>query len=142
MSLQTQHDEAHALMLDRRDIYPEDACGTCGGYGVRTYSSGATWRGGMGTTSSAKDVCNFCWGSGSKSSPWLNLKTFEADRAAEIQRRSLTLLADVAGTNLAVMRPAIDALVEELKRLTRGRKERPPFFIDLCLGLINTFTKR
>jgi len=114
----------------------ETVCPPCGGWGLKWYSSGATWRGGMGTASSAQDVCNFCWGSGNSSKPWLNLKTLQEDIELEISRRAHMLLADAAGTNIGAMQPAIYELVLELEKFSRGRKPRAAFFVDLCLSLI------
>lgn len=116
-------------------------CAPCGGWGVKWYSSGATWRGGVGTTSSEQDVCNVCWGSGNTDRPWPNLKTLEADTAKLVQERALTLLVDAAGAHSSVMQPAITELVLELQKFAKGRKPRPPFFVELCLSLIRTFKR-
>ena len=34
------------------------------------------------------------------------------------------------------------SLVTELEKFSRGRKTRPPFFTELCLGLARVLTKR
>lgn len=41
------------------------------------------------------------------------------------------------GTYLRTFRPALEAIVEELERLSRGRKSRPDFFYDACSLLAN-----
>ena len=46
------------------------ACSECGGSGYCSYSSTATWRGGVGGQSFTNDVCERCWGSGDASRPW------------------------------------------------------------------------
>lgn len=133
------NDDTHKQMLRIRGV--EVPCETCRGYGVKTYSSGATWRGGMGTTSSEKDVCNACWGSGDANRSWLNLKTCEADAARQIAEQSLKHLCTAAGSNMSVMRPALEELIAELERMARGRKARPPFFVDACLSLVSAIKR-
>ena len=49
-------------------------CEKCGGAGVRTYSSSATWRGGIGGQTITTDICDKCWGSGKENKPWINLR--------------------------------------------------------------------
>jgi hypothetical protein len=61
---------AHDIMIDRRAIDSEDRCKACHGWGMRTYGSTATWRGGVGGQAMTTDVCDRCWGSGSASKPW------------------------------------------------------------------------
>lgn len=48
----------------------DDVCPKCGGSGYVVYGSTATWRGGVGGMTLTSDVCDRCWGSGSKSRPW------------------------------------------------------------------------
>lgn len=129
-------------MLDRRDIYPEDVCGACGGWGVRSYSSTATWRGGMGGRAMAQDVCDTCWGSGSVTKTWLNLRTRRDQTDEEVTRRAMTLLADVCMAGYSTMAPARLALAAELEKLGVGRKTRPAFFQELCQSLVKVLTKR
>lgn len=142
MSLQRTADEVHAMMLDRRDIYPEDVCTACSGYGVKQYSSTATWRGGVGGQAMSCDVCDACWGSGSATKTWLNLRTRRDQMDAEVNRRALTLLADVCMTNYATMTPSRFELAKELEKMAAGRKTRPPFFTELCTALAKVLTKR
>lgn len=56
-----------------RNLEPDDVCLECSGSGVKTYGSTATWTGGIGGQVMTSAVCDQCWGSGSKSMPWLNL---------------------------------------------------------------------
>jgi rubredoxin len=57
-----------------RDIDPDDACPECGGTGKKTYGSTATWVGGVGGQTMTSGHCDGCWGSGSRRSPWLDLR--------------------------------------------------------------------
>jgi hypothetical protein len=62
-------------MLAWRGIqFPEDICEKCRGAGVTGYASTATWRGGIGGMAITTDVCDACWGTGSKLRTGLNLR--------------------------------------------------------------------
>jgi hypothetical protein len=61
-----------------RDIDPDDVCKGCGGSGKKIYASTALWRGGVGGQTMTSAQCDQCWGSGSRSTPWLNLRKLEA----------------------------------------------------------------
>jgi hypothetical protein len=66
-------EQFHEFALEWRGIEPEDACNECSGAGVISYSNTATWHSGIGGISGqaiTQDVCDKCWGSGSKSKPW------------------------------------------------------------------------
>lgn len=63
-------EELRRLMLDWRDIQPGVECAECGGSGIKTYGSTATWRGGAGGAAITTDVCDHCWGSGNRYKPW------------------------------------------------------------------------
>jgi hypothetical protein len=52
-------------------------CPKCGGIGKRAYGDTTTWRGGMGGQQITTDVCDLCWGSGSKRYPWTSWKTIK-----------------------------------------------------------------
>jgi hypothetical protein len=49
-------------------------CSSCGGEGMKTYSSTATWKGGIGGQSITEDVCDKCWGTGRSDVQGINLK--------------------------------------------------------------------
>src|SRR6185436_16912885 len=68
--LQKYRDGFYEEMLSRRDLTPENACLSCGGFGVRVYGSTATWRGGIGGQALTNDVCDKCWGSGHRHYKW------------------------------------------------------------------------
>jgi len=61
-------------MLEWRGIEPGMQCSSCGGSGRRTYSSTATWRGGIGGQACTDDVCDGCWGSGTTVRKGINLR--------------------------------------------------------------------
>lgn len=61
-----------------RGVDPECACKDCYGSGVKTYSSTATWRGGIGGQAVTSAVCDKCWGSGNSNKPWANLRKMQA----------------------------------------------------------------
>ena len=123
-----------ALTFTRR-IYGEP-CSRCKGAGHRWYSNGGTWhKPGMATQSFREDICDLCWGSGSSSSPWLNLREQEDDRDERIRVGAARLLADAAGVAFEGMVPAIEEVSAELERLSRGRKVRPRWFESVCLSL-------
>ena len=71
-------EELWQVCLEWRGINKEDACGDCGGSGVKTYANTATWHShsivGQALTD---DVCNICWGSGNKNKPWTNLSKLQ-----------------------------------------------------------------
>jgi hypothetical protein len=49
-------------------------CSSCGGEGMETYSSTATWKKGIGGQSITEDVCDKCWGTGRSDVQGINLK--------------------------------------------------------------------
>jgi hypothetical protein len=74
------------MLLSWRNV--TDPCETCGGSGVRTYSSTATWRynclgGAMCTTA----VCDRCWGTGDLHRKGADLRDLHA-RLEAAQRRA------------------------------------------------------
>ena len=138
--LQTRHDEMHAHMLDRRDIYPEDACTQCGGYGVRMYSSTATWHGGVGGQACTAGVCDRCWGSGSETRTWLNLRTRRDEFEAAVKKAALTYVADMCMAKYSSMLSARMEMVRELEAMLVKRKTRPEFFEGLCRSMIKVLS--
>ena len=61
-------EQAEQWMMEQRCI--ETKCRRCNGWGVRTYGSTATWRGGAGGMTITSDVCDWCWGSGDDNRKW------------------------------------------------------------------------
>lgn len=88
-AIEERHAEEIAKLQEQRDYYAveyplewrgidkEDVCQDCGGRGIKSYGATAGWRGGAGGQMITSGVCNKCWGSGSKSKPWANLKDME-----------------------------------------------------------------
>lgn len=66
--------------LSYRNI--EEPCEKCGGTGVRTYPSTATWSGGCGGQTLTSDVCDICWGSGDTYRKGANLRDMKSRLAA------------------------------------------------------------
>lgn len=106
---------ADAEMLRRRRGV-RNPCSKCSGWGVRWYSSGSTWRGGMGTASCALDVCDCCWGSGDADAPWPSW----AEEMARVERGATERL-DAA---LGLLPGARDALAEFLERAVKAAERR------------------
>jgi len=57
---------------------PRSPCPHCGGSGVKSYGSTATWHGGAGGQMITTDVCDACWGSGDDKNPWPSHREFYA----------------------------------------------------------------
>lgn len=85
--LTKERESLHARFLDWRGVEEDDACQACDGSGSRAYANTAVWRGGIGGQAITRAVCDKCWGSGSKSRPWLShrqaLAAFTAERSTE-----------------------------------------------------------
>lgn len=109
-------------VLHYRRVRPEDACERCNGMGAHWYSSGATWRGGMGTASCEWDVCAECWGSGDRNKSWTNLR--KVDEVIERLRAATSArwFAEKAGLGFSHMRSSLVRLSEVVTRETRRRK--------------------
>lgn len=123
------------ILRDYRGV--ETPCPVCDGWGVRTYSSTALWRGGVGGQMLTSGVCDRCWGSGDKSKPWVDLREVEATRVraekaeAENARlregmmEALTEGARLTGEN-ARLASALDAAARVVARKAareQGREE-------------------
>ena len=67
-------DQLWEVMLDWRNIEKENACGECGGAGVKGYANTATYHGGVGGMMVTEDVCDKCWGSDDRTRPWPSRK--------------------------------------------------------------------
>ena len=113
----------------------QDPCGRCSGSGTTWYGSTSTWRGGIGGASMTRDVCDQCWGTGDKHRTGEDLRKLHATMKAEIAKAAVTLLTEAVGARMSVTRDAVVELIGELDRLSRGRKQRPPFFYDICRSL-------
>lgn len=109
-----------------------DLCGVCGGWGRRLYGSTATWRGGVGGAAMTWDVCDVCWGSGTPQHPGENLREWR-DRLRQAHTLgSARMFAESIGAQLGVMRPTVEALSKELRKMSRQRRPRPYWWADSC----------
>jgi DnaJ-class molecular chaperone len=54
------------MLLNERDIVAGDECPDCQGQGKKHYANTSTWRYGIGGAAVTMDVCDKCWGSGSR----------------------------------------------------------------------------
>ena len=68
-------EQTRQWMLDSRGVPEDRVCEKCHGFGARTYSSTATWRGGVGGMTITTDVCDRCWGSGRSDVRWPSHRT-------------------------------------------------------------------
>lgn len=133
--------EQFKAVLELRDIYPGYECGVCHGLGERMYSSTSTWRKGVGGQAGTQGICDQCWGSGRKDQPWEDLRTLRDRTQTAVAEGALTHLAGAAGTTLAALHPAVQEIMAELERLSRGRKPRPPWFYEACVGLVKALRR-
>ena len=113
--LQRWREEAPAYFMSAcRGVEPGDECPACRGWGRRSYASTATWRGGCGGQTITTDVCDKCWGSGSRAVSWADLRRMTGHiQALETQR-------DAA---LASAREEIAGLVRERDASLAREKE-------------------
>lgn len=98
-----------------------DACPPCHGSGAKVYSSGATWRGGAGTTSYQRDVCDTCWGSGDAQSPNANLRDELAELHAALNSKGAAAsgawLAGKLGLEYETVRRELPAVTKKLRAM-------------------------
>lgn len=73
-------DQLREAMFAWRGLEEAEACGECGGSGIQTYASTATWTGGIGGQSLTLGVCDHCWGSGNRHRPWPSHRLLAAVR--------------------------------------------------------------
>jgi hypothetical protein len=131
-----ERDECFKEFLHRRGV--DIPCSACSGYGVRLYSNTSTWKKGMGGNKCTKDVCNICWGTGDLYNRGLDLEEQRITENARISQRGFDLLAHSIGTSMLSLELPLTELVKELDKLSRGRKTRPEFFINVCMALSRT----
>lgn len=104
----------------------ETPCPACKGLGARMYSSGATWRGGMGVASMTYDVCDTCWGSGDKHRHGVNIRELEAKRADWEKEQCQRWLCSHLG--LGLMGKELDVLLREFAAFAakQGNRRKLP----------------
>lgn len=102
------------------DDPPRD-CAACSGQGRRLYGSTGTWRGGIGGMCMTTGQCDVCWGSGSQSRPWPNVRELEQRERELTEEQVAAWLARQSGATL--IEPTIFAeLLRVMERETRRRK--------------------
>ena len=81
-----------------RGIRKGDECQKCNGAGTVMYGSTSTWRGGIGGSAMTHDVCDKCWGSGSRFKTWADLRAVEAElkRLRKLCNRAADWMRDEA----------------------------------------------
>lgn len=122
-------DDQEFLRLWRGIHDYETLCAKCKGAGVRSYSSTATWRGGVGGQAFTADVCDGCWGSGVADRPWLNLRTLRDDVKRQVAERAVDVLLRACGATLTSAQPQVRAIIALLREAAdkagRARKPQP-----------------
>ena len=113
-------DESLAWALRVRGV--DNPCSACMGMGVRRYSSGSTWRGGMGTASYAHDVCDQCWGSGDADKPWTNIREVEKQRREWEAEQCAKWLAERAGVSMCNLKDGLTHIIGAIEKEAKRRK--------------------
>lgn len=124
------HDDA-CVTLKR---YLDKVCEACHGAGQRSYSSTATWRGGMGGQTTRSDVCDKCWGTGDELNPGYNIREAEATFRERVTEEAARTLADAMGAGISSMNAAHLFVADQLDAISRKRKA-PAFTDALCACL-------
>jgi hypothetical protein len=99
----------------------ETPCHKCQALGGKWYSSGSTWRGGMGTCMCEWDVCDYCWGSGDEHKHWTNIRALEATEKERIQEATEKYWFNKTGSYL-FSKAVFDDIVTLLEKETRRHK--------------------
>jgi hypothetical protein len=109
-----------------RNLHPDDLCPECGGSG-KEIASATPWPGGV----DGLGPCGECWGSGSKSRPWLNLRRLadalrERPDVAENLRGATPFIAYPDWSKTGRARFLMAVAVFDVRILRRGGKVGPP----------------
>lgn len=100
-------------------------CEKCKGLGSYCYSSGSTWRGGMGTCAFTYDVCDKCWNTGDKYRIGTDIRAIEASRKNWEAEQCLTYLGQRLGIGLSGMKKRVGQLAELCQKQASKRKLPP-----------------
>ena len=76
----SNHEEFMTWMWESRNI--NAPCAECSGFGVKTYGSTSTWRGGIGGRMITSGVCDRCWGTGDEDNRGVSYRQIEMWKAA------------------------------------------------------------
>lgn len=107
----------------------ETPCVACNGFGVRQYSSTATWRKGVGGSALAIDVCDVCWGSGDMHRHGADLRAMESEilssKRAALYEAFVAHIAKATGATLEALggpsRAALEMAAELITKESRRR---------------------
>jgi len=110
------------LKILRRFRGVDSPCEACMGMGRRMYSSGSTWRGGMGTAACTWDVCDVCWGSGDKNRIGANLREIEKERRDWEHEQCLTWLTRHLGLDFNALNRRLGDISDFCKKQANKRK--------------------
>lgn len=111
----------HEIGNLKRLRHVETLCSRCQGIGGRSYPSGSTWRGGMGTASYEWDVCDHCWGSGDEHRHWSDIREIEATEKQRIQEAAEAYWFKRTGAFL-FSKSVFESIANLLEKETRRRK--------------------
>ncbi len=109
-----------SYFLRRRGV--NDPCDRCKGLGSYNYSSGGTWRGGMGTCAFTHDICSECWGSGDKYRIGTDIRKLEEQRKNWEEEQCLSYLAQRLGCNMARLAKRVAELADICHKQANKRK--------------------
>lgn len=112
--------EIARLLHRRRGV--DDPCKACHGWGCRSYSSTATWRGGIGGQAFCMDICDKCWGTGDSFRIGTDIRALEQKQREWEREQCLQYFARVTGSTLSVMREHVRAMADILSAQERKRK--------------------
>lgn len=130
------------MRLLRRYRGVEDPCLRCQGLGIATYSSGATWRGGMGTTKSERDVCDSCWGTGDRYRTGVDLRRLRDEEQQRVALAAVTELAESAGATMPVVAGAVSHIIRALDVIIDKRgAPAAPYLPEMAKALGNTLRR-
>lgn len=108
------------ILRHRRNV--DDPCPRCHGWGVCSYSSTATWRGGMGGQSFTSDICDVCWGSGDEHRHGTDIRALERKYADWERDQCMAYFARQTGANMSTTKAYMAAIATFLDSLERKRK--------------------
>lgn len=100
----------------------DDPCTKCQGAGVRSYSSTATWRGGMGGCMITTDVCDRCWGSGDEHRHGEDLRALYAAKKKWEEDQTFEYLTQRFGLNLRGFRARFKDVADFCGKQANRRK--------------------
>ena len=131
-------EELRHRMLDWRGV--DDPCLKCSGAGNVMYGHGSTWRGGMGATCMALDVCDVCWGTGDRYRHGVNLRQLRDEESRRVAELAISALAESTGARFRG-KDTLDLMLE-LDRIVDRRKQPPNVFVSSMVLSIRNLIAR